>query len=80
MTRAEAERERILRESFLCRCGRSLCFENGTDGKVRVACYVFAFKLLNDYRHLLEHDEPTAWCDSKDDARQVWLMVKTLKG
>jgi hypothetical protein len=76
MTKTE-ELERRRKESFICQCGRSLCFEWGEGGQVRVACYslVFQGKHCSSF---LTHDEPTQWCSTREEAEAVWKMINVL--
>lgn len=77
----EEKKEKYKRENFLCRCGSTLVFEHRilpeteNHQQTRVACYWIAQRKPN-YHPL--HDEPTRWCDTREEAQATWEMVNAL--
>jgi hypothetical protein len=64
---------RMRRRDFICRCGWSLFYEH-KDGQVRVACSAMTL-------HPKEiHDEPTAWCESREASDQLWRVTAIMQG
>ena len=73
MTRPETREEKCAKQ-FLCVCGSTLVFEWNGEGQCRIVC----FDRLGGREQPCQHNEPTAWCATRQDAIQLREVLRAM--
>lgn len=72
----DLERQQEAAKGFLCRCGSTLVFESCHEG-TRIVCYDLSRRTQRSQK-IKEHDEPTAWYASREDAVQIREVIRAM--
>jgi hypothetical protein len=72
----DRERQETAAKRFLCRCGSTLVFEISSFG-YRIICFDVS-RNTRGRAQGLAHDEPTAWCASREDALQIREVIREM--
>lgn len=72
----DRERQQEATKRFLCCCGSTLMWEYSSYG-IRIICYDFLTRDA-EQRPDKQHDEPTAWCASREDAVQIREVIRAM--
>lgn len=74
----DKERSVYLYKNFLCQCGMSLELRVSRDSTNRAQHYRIACSNWMTHNYPEGHDEPTPWSSSREEAFQLWSVIRVL--